>query len=721
MTTPQEKTAQAYAAFEAKLTDYNEGEKKQVRKAFDIANEYLIGKFRENGDPFIFHAINVAAIVISEMGLSIPSAIAIFLHEALRTATENTKHTTQQFGKEIQGIVEGLTKISNIDIKATSLQAENFRKLIVSLSNDPRVTIIKLADRLEVSRSLSFFSPLKQQKKSTETLLLYAPIAHQLGLYNLKSELEDISLRYSEPEAYRLISNKLKSTADDRSKLIKDFLKPIELELKKQGLRYEVKSRTKSIYSIWTKMQKQKVDFEGVFDVFAIRIILDTPPEQEHADCWKVYSIITHLYTPHTERLRDWLTVPKASGYESLHITVDSPEGRTVEVQIRTQRMDEVAEKGAAAHWKYKGVQQSQGVQQWLDKVRELLESPTQVRKDSFLNFTPNEIFVFTPNGDLRRLPAGATVLDFAFDIHSGIGSRCIGARVNGKSVTIKEALKTGDTIEITTAKNQTPKSDWLSYVVTSKARARIKAALREEQLKVANMGKELLERRLKNWKVASLDDSLALLMKYYKVKTITELYSQLANEKINLLDVKEILTKGTDSEQHIDDKQAEPAIVPAKKSKAKQVNDDYLVIDDSLQNLSYKLAKCCNPIKGDDVFGFVTINDGIKIHRFTCPNASRLLENYDYRIVKARWKETQEGTFQASLKIVGYEELGLVSSITEVLSAMSLSIRSLNVSNIKGNTEVRLHVMVPNTKQLDILVYRLQALKGIAKVIRTS
>lgn len=716
----EKKISVAYANFEAGCASFSVKEKEVVRQSFEIANRTLIDIYRENSDPFIFHAINVAKITVTEIGLGCSSATAIFLHEALRTKEYSGADIQKQFGKEVHEIVNGLTKISNIDIKATSLQAENFRKLIVSLSNDPRVAIIKLADRLEVMRSLSFFSPLKQKKKSAETLLLYAPIAHQLGLYHLKSELEDLSLRYTDPEAYRLITNKLKSTAGDRNRLIKEFLKPIEIELKKRSLKYQVKSRTKSVYSIWTKMQKQKVDFEGVYDVFAIRIILDTPLDKEKDTCWEVFSIITSFYKQNTDRTRDWITIPKKNGYESLHTTVDTADGKTVEVQIRTERMDVIAEKGGAAHWRYKGIQQAQGVQQWLDNVRELLESPAKKNEDNFLNFTQNEIFVFTPNGDLRRLPADATVLDFAFDIHSGIGSRCVGAKVNGKNVTIKEVLKTGDTVEVTTSKNQQPKADWLSYVVTSKARSRIKAALREEKVKVANIGKELLERRLKNWKLASLDEALSVLMKHYKLKTITEFYSQLATEEISLHEVKELLTKAFTEESHTEIKAEEATVKKVRLSEEKD-KGDYLLIDDNLRSLNYKLSKCCNPIKGDDIFGFVTINDGIKIHRFTCPNAARLLEKYEYRVVKAKWRDTPNDTFQANLRVVGDDELGLVPSITGALASLGVTLRSLNVSNTRGMYEVKLQVMVSGTKQLDALIYKLQSIKGTSKVVRSS
>ncbi|MDR0385179.1 MAG: HD domain-containing protein, partial [Prevotellaceae bacterium] len=468
-----------------------------ITESFEYARKATEGIVRENGDPFVFHAISIAEILVQELGLTASAVTAMFLHES---NTDN-RNIPKIFSDDIVKMVADLDKISNIDIKATSLQAEKFRRLIVALSTDSRVILIKLADRLEIMRSLSFFPASKQLKKSNETLLLYAPLAHQLGLYGIKQEMEDTALKYIEPEAYREIVTKLRTSDGERRTLIADFLRPVEQELKRAGIKYRIKSRTKSVYSIWRKMRKQQVPFEGVYDVFAIRIITDSLPDNEKTDCWKVYSIVTDIYTPNTGRLRDWISSPRPTGYESLHITVDTPDQKTVEVQIRSVRMDEIAESGIAAHWRYKGVRQMENMQLWLDKVKKLLNSPTddfdaQVSLHELKN---DEIFVFTPAGDLRQLPAGASVLDFAFDIHTGIGAKCAGAKINGKNATIREKLNTGDVVEIITAKNQTPKADWLNCVVTSKARARIKQKMREEETKIAGLGKEMLARRLKN------------------------------------------------------------------------------------------------------------------------------------------------------------------------------------------------------------------------------
>jgi len=698
--------------------DFTEKDTNLIRKSFAYAENSVLEKKRENGDPFIFHAISVAEILVKELALSAPSVIAMFIHEA---SFEDKKKLKAEFSEDILNMSSDLDKISSIDIKTTSLQVEKFRKLIVSLSTDPRVILIKLADRLEIMRSLHFFPASKQIKKSNETLLLYAPLAHQLGLYNIKQELEDTSLRYIEPEAYREISTKLRTTDNERSKFIADFLKPIEKEIKKAGVAYEVKSRTKSIYSIWRKMRKQNVSFEGVYDVFAIRIITNSTVEKEKSDCWKIYSIITNIYPPNPKRLRDWISAPRPTGYESLHITVDTENNKTVEVQIRSKRMDEIAESGIAAHWRYKGVKQLENMQLWLDKVKKLLNSPNEDidRKESLQELKHDEIFVFTPNGDLRQLPAGSSVLDFAFDIHTGIGSKCVGARINGKNTTIKEKLKTGDVVEIITAKNQTPKADWLNFVITSKARARIKQKLREEETKLAGLGKEMLERRLKNWKLSLSDEILTFLVKHYKLKIITDLYSIIGSEKINLTEIKDLLlkneTKATEPETEIIEK-------PTKNNKRKD-SSDYIEIDEKLNSVAFKLAKCCNPIFGDEVFGFVTIREGIKIHRVTCPNAIRLMDKLSYRVMPARWKQTEDKqSFQATLKITGYEEHGIMGHINDVIMKdIGISVRSLNISNEKGIFKVRLQVYLHDKKQLDILIVHLQQIKGVEKVTRLS
>ncbi|MDR1129528.1 MAG: RelA/SpoT family protein [Prevotellaceae bacterium] len=695
---------------------FSDEDKALVLKSFEHVRKAKEGIMRENGEPFVFHAISIAEILVKELGLTATSVVAMFLHES----NLEGRDIPGNFSDDIIKMATDLNKISNIDIKATSLQAEKFRKLIVSLSADPRVILIKLADRLEIMRSLSFFPASKQLKKSNETLLLYAPLAHQLGLYNMKQEMEDTALKYIEPEAYREIVTKLRTSDSERNRLIADFLKPVERELELAGIKYRIKSRTKSIYSIWRKMRKQQVPFEGVYDVFAIRIISDSLPKDEKSDCWKVYSIVTNIYTPNTNRLRDWISSPRPTGYESLHITVDTPEKKTVEVQIRSVRMDEIAESGIAAHWRYKGVQQLETMQLWLDKVKKLLNSPSEDidAQASLQELKHDEIFVFTPAGDLRQLPAGASVLDFAFDIHTGIGSKCAGARINGKNSTIKEKLKTGDVVEIITAKNQVPKADWLNYVVTSKARARIKQRMREEETKLAGLGKEMLGRRLKNWKLSISDDILSFLIKYYKFKVITDLYVAIGAEKIDLAEIKGLLQN---SEQKVAENQDVVDKTPVKRKKSE--NSDYLEIDEKLNNVAFKLAKCCNPIFGDEIFGFVTVKEGIKIHRTVCPNALRLLDKYGYRVIQARWKQTEEmQSFQASLKITGYDEYGIMGRINDVIMKdTGISVRSLNISNTKGLFEARLQVYLHYKKQLDMLMVHLQQIKGVEKVIRLS
>ncbi|MDR1984619.1 MAG: RelA/SpoT family protein [Prevotellaceae bacterium] len=687
-----------------------------LEKSFDIAANVLSCYIRENGKPFISHAIEVAKIIITELGMSSTSVVAMFLHEAI--SKSETEIDIKHFGDDIQRIVEGLNKISKIDIKTTSLQADNFRKLIVSYSSDPRVTLIKLADRLEIMRSLSFFTPIKQMQKATETMLLYAPLSHQLGLYNLKGELENLAFKYLDSSAYRMVTNKLKSTTAEREKFVEDFLIPIENELKKNNFKYEIKSRTKTAYSVWRKMQTQQVNFESVYDVFAIRIILDTEFENEKSDCWAAYSIVANIYEPDTRRFRDWVSRPKITGYESLHTTVSTADGKFVEVQIRTRRMDEIAEKGAAAHWKYKGVKQEHSVQDWLDNVRSLLETSQIETTENINKISQTEIFVFTPTGDLRRLPNGATVLDFAFDIHTNIGAHCVGARVNGKNATIREKLKTGDTVEVLTSKNQTPKADWLNFIVTSKAKSRVRANLNEEEAKHARLGKEIIERRLKNWKLSTFEEAITALTKYYKLKQGADFYAMLGSEKISFPEVKDVLQKlYAESEK-------KPDIIETKqteKPKTSLRQSEYLIIDERLSGLSYHLAKCCNPIKGDDIFGFVTINSGITIHSITCQNATRLLDKYSYRVIKAKWRDENEGSFLTTIKIVGNDEIGMLNKITETLQKINASIRSINISSQKGVFEGKIQISVSSAKFLEHILHRLMQIKGIDKVQRIN
>lgn len=695
-------------------------ERDQVDLSLKIATEALNNQVRSDGTPFINHVTAVGEIIVLEVGLMVPALVSFFLHEASRidrlVLEENQKH----FSQEIIDMANSLNKISEIKPKDTGLQAENYRKLIISYSNDPRVTLIKLADRLEIMRSLDIFTKSRQLKKATETLLLYAPLAHQLGLYNIKSEMEDLSFRYTDPENYRLINNKLKAGEQERKRLTDLFVKPIELGLKKAHIKYTLKSRTKTAYSIYKKMQNQGISFESVADVFAIRVIIDSEPEREKELCWKVYSIVTENYTPDTKRLRDWITVPKENGYESLHTTVHTKDNHVIEVQIRTARMDDIAENGYAAHWAYKGVKSEQGLSSWLNGVRKLLETGNIKDAHKEVSLSLEEIFVFTPDGDLRRLAAGSSVLDFAFDIHSNLGLKCSGAKINGKPVSIRESLKTGDVVEIMSTKKQKPTQDWLKYVVSSKARAKIKQKLKEEDGKKALQGRELFERRVTNWKFVFNDALITYLLKYYKYKTASEFYTAIAKEELDLSDIKAVISE-KDKDLPTENKELfVPPVV--KDEKRSSISDsDYLVIDENVSNVGFKLAKCCNPIMGDEVFGFVTIREGIKIHRMSCPNASRLIENYPYRVHKVKWREDIIGkNFQASLKVTGYGE-ATGQQILEVINSLSISLRKFSVSDVKGKVDIKMVVAVSNNNQLDKLIFNLRKLKGVKSVNRIA
>ena len=713
----------------------------QTQALVDEALVYADGKLasltRYDGSPLLTHAAAVAGIVISEVGLGRNSTISAILHDVVRLAHKQlpaeeflalTADIRSRFGEQVVGITIGMCNISELKLKVAKEQAENFRDLLVSYSEDPRVILIKLADRLEVMRSLEIFPHEKWRKKSWESMNLYAQIAHKLGLYSIKSELEDIALSYLEPAEYEHIHRKLEETERERQTFIDRFLAPIVERLDRQGFNYHVKSRTKSIFSIWTKMHKQHVPFEGVYDIFALRIILDCPPEEEKTQCWAVYSIVTDYYIPNTERLRDWISIPKSNGYESLHTTVSAGGGRWVEIQIRTERMDAVAERGIAAHWRYKGVNQGALTSEmWLGRLRELMENTPHALAQRFDSRpSSGEIFVFTPNGDLRKLPEGATVLDFAFDIHSNLGCSCSGGKINGRAVPIKETLHNGDIVEILTQKNQTPKADWLSAVKTAKARSKIKAFIREEQAKSARLGREELERKLKNWKFGlTIDEAVGYLCKYYKLKAGTELYGLIATEKIDLATVKEILTRWQSGEADEERRAAAAAAEQAKLQNAAARpahSADALVIDDNINQIEYKLAKCCNPIKGDDIFGFVTISSGITIHRTDCPNARRMRENYPYRVIDARWRQTAEGAFRVTIRIVAADTTGMANHITEtVIRDLKLNIRSMNLASRGGLLTGTVDVEVPATSVVDTLVHAILRIKGVQKAFRTN
>ena len=693
-----------------------------VCSALRVAVDQLKGMTRHDGTPFVTHAINTAIIVIQEVGLGRNSTVSTLLHDVVRLGLMDAEQVGERFGEQCVGILQGLCNISEVDPKVESEQADNFRELIVSYSTDPRVILIKLADRLEVMRKLDIFPREKRKKKSWESLNLYAQIAHKLGLYNIKSELEDIALKYLEPKDYEYISRRLSETAAEREEFIRAFVKPIEEKMQHLGIKYHLKSRTKSIYSIWRKMKRMHIGFDEVYDLFAIRIIIDCPREQEKAQCWAIYSIVTDFYTPNPDRMRDWLSIPKSNGYESLHTTVVTDTGRWVEIQIRSERMDEIAEHGVAAHWRYKGVSGgAMGTEEWFAKLREIMETTQhqEIAQKFDAKLSSGEIFVFTPNGDLRKLNEGATVLDFAFEIHSNLGASCIGGKVNHRNVSFREVLRNGDIVEILTSKTQKPKADWLNFVTTSKARNKIKAYMREEQAKAASLGREELERKIKNWKLSiTMDDAVVTLCKYYKLKTGTELYGQIAQQKIILSDIKEILTRYLNGTLDGDHELKGPVAF-----KVSSDNTDALVIDESLSNIEYKLAKCCNPIFGDEIFGFTTVNNGITIHRQDCPNAIRLKERYPYRVLPARWQQSAaKGAFVATIRIQADDTTGLVNKIAEVINRdLKVNIRSMNLSSSGGLLSGLINIEVTGTQLVDAVIYSLMRIKGIQRVFRVN
>ena len=684
-------------------------------EARQIALAALEGETRYDGSPFITHADGVAAIVTDEIGLPEACAAAVYLHEATRLHKDID---ISAFPQDVRMMVDGLNKISTIKPKDTRLEAENYKKLIVQYSTDPRVSVIKIADRLEVMRKLEIFPKLSRDQKLMETLMLYMPLAHQLGLYNINSELGNIYLRHSDPQQYRAITNKLKATESDRIRLTEEFIEPLKKKLSDAGIHYKLKVRTKSAWSIWRKMQVQKVPFEGVYDVFAIRFIIDCEADHktEQDLCWKVYSYVTEEYEPDTSRLRDWISTPRPSGYESLHITVKNKRGSYLEVQIRTQRMDDEAEKGHAAHWAYKGIKQEATTQKWLQSVRDALEHPLSATPEEMPAPPDKEIFVFTPSGELRILSAGASVLDFAFNIHSGLGARCTGGRVNGKAVQIKEKLKTGDTVEILTRKDQRPTRDWLNWVVTSKARSKIKVELDADERKKAAEGRELLERRLKNWKLEFPDGMQTEFMKARKYSSVLSFMAAIGTGEVDVNDIKAFILEKSQKEE------VQQEHVVKEKPLEYSGGDDILVLNArNVKGLDYKMAACCNPVFGDDVFGFVTRSAGIKIHRISCPNAARLLEKYPYRIQKVIWQDsTSSGNFLASLSIITEME-PVLAKIMEVTSQFRVSVRSFNVSENprNGTSEIVMRLLVPSSMELDKVISQVAALRHVLKVKR--
>lgn len=702
-------------------------DRKELRKAFDIAVEAHKDMRRKTGEPYIYHPIAVAKIVAEEIGLDTISIVCALLHDTVEDTDITLEDVERLFGKKERQIIDGLTKISGVFDQTSSAQAENFRKMLLTLSDDVRVILIKLADRLHNMRTLDSMARDKQLKIASETLFMYAPLAHRLGLYNIKTELEDLSLKYKEPEAFEEITSKLQKTQLVRTRFVNKFMLPIKRELENDGIDFEIKGRTKSIYSIWNKMQKKQVSFEEIYDVFAIRIIVNTQREKEKAAAWKIYSVVTDFYQPNPDRLRDWISIPKGNGYESLHTTVMSPSGKWVEVQIRSKRMDEIAEKGYAAHWKYKeGEEKSQenNLDHWLSQIREVLESDSENALEFIDNFKLNlfseEIYIFTPNGDLKTLPKCSTALDFAYYIHSQIGDSCIGAKVNHRLVPLSYELKSGDQVEILTSKKQKPKEDWLKYVITASAKQKIRQSLKEEKREAAGMGKEMLERKFKALGVQFESHNLTEMEKHCNIDSTIELYFQIAKGRLDLKKLKGYKVEGGQlffekNRPEIQQRNDEPKLaspVPGK--------HDTLLIGDDKQSMDYTLANCCNPIPGDEVFGFVTVSEGIKIHRTNCSNAEHLMSHFAYRIIRARWASKEQLRFEVGLRFTGIDDMGLVNKITSIISSnMNVNMKSISFESNDGIFEGAVMVLVHDTTHLSELMEKLRSVDGVLTVDR--
>ena len=698
------------------------GDRKLIRHAFEMAAEAHKTMRRKSGEPYILHPLAVARICVEEIGLGIRSTICSLMHDTVEDTDISLEDVEREFGNEIARIVDGLTKISNvIDVNA-SQQAENFRKILLTLTDDPRVILIKLADRLHNMRTLDSMKREKQLKISSETVYVYAPLAHRMGLYNIKTEMEDLAMKYLESDQYKEIARKLSETKRERTRYINEFIKPIKEKLEKADFESEIYGRPKSIHSIWNKMKKKAVAFEEVYDLFAIRVILNSSPEKEKEDCWKVYSMITDEYSPAPERLRDWLSNPKSNGYEALHTTVMGPQGKWVEVQIRTKRMNEIAEKGLAAHWKYKeGAADESRFDKWFHQIREVLyhqdTDSIDFLQDFKTSFLAEEIYVYTPRGDVKMLPIGSTALDFAFSIHSAIGSKCIGAKVNHKLVPISHKLRSGDQVEIITSNKQKPNEDWLSIVVTAKARSKIKDALKEEKRKIADEGKYIVQKRLENYGAAYNQHNIDELTNYYKLPSALDLYYQVAVRNIDLKEIKDFQLFGDRIEQpkpKLPEPKAEA--VPSLQKK----DAELVIFGESSDRIMYTLANCCKPIPGDDVFGFVTTGKGLTIHRTTCPNAAKLMASYGHRIVKTKWAKNKEISFLTGLKIKGLDDVGVVSKITYLISGeMKININAITIEAKDGIFEGNIKLFVHDKDELDQLVQNLKQLNGIQAVER--
>ncbi|MBT5859308.1 MAG: bifunctional (p)ppGpp synthetase/guanosine-3',5'-bis(diphosphate) 3'-pyrophosphohydrolase [Flavobacteriales bacterium] len=698
-------------------------DKKFIRKAFNLAVDAHKDMRRKSGEPYIYHPIAVAHIAAKEIGLGATSIVCALLHDVVEDTDYEFEDMERLFGKKVTRIIEGLTKISEVFNQDISLQAENFRKMLLTLSDDVRVILIKLADRLHNMRTLDSMPDYKRQKIASETLYLYAPLAHRLGLYPIKTELEDLGLKFTETDEYKEISSKLKNTKEERKKYIRKFIRPIKSVLKEKEFSFEIKGRPKSIFSIRKKMKKQNVDFDHVFDKFAVRIIIDTPIEREKSDSWRVYSFVTDFYKPNPDRLRDWISTPKSNGYESLHTTVMGPDGKWVEIQIRSKRMDDIAEKGYAAHWKYKNQKTKESsLDNWINKIRELLENPENNAVDFIddfkLNLFSSEIFIFTPNGDLKTLPKSSTALDFAFEIHSAVGSHCLGAKVNGKLVPLSHVLSSGDQVEIITSEKQKPKKDWLRFVVTARAKAKIKSSLKEDKKEIAKRGKEIAVRKLRHLKVKLDRKTETELIKYFSIQTSLDLYYKFGVGSILNSQIKEFVkAKNAGWYATIKQKIYRGAQTISKSNKSNQI----IVFSDNDEVLPYSFANCCNPIPGDVIFGFTTVEKGINIHKNNCPNSIQLRSNYAYRILKAKWVDKEEIDFIATINIKGIDRLGLINSVTKIISSqMNVNMRAININSHDGVFEGEITLFVHNVSVLNSLTSKLKNVDGVTQINRT-
>jgi GTP pyrophosphokinase len=695
-----------------------------IRKAFDVAVEAHKDMRRKSGEPYIYHPIAVAKICAEEMGLGATAIICALLHDTVEDTHITLDDVEELFGKTVAQIIDGLTKIPEVFDENVSIQAENFRKMILTISDDLRVVLIKLADRLHNMRTLDSMREDKRLKIASETNFLYAPLAHRLGLYTIKTELEDLCLKHMHPEAYNEIESKLKSTKAVRQRFIRRFVHPIKEALLFEGYAFEIKARTKSASSIWRKMQSKGIPFEEVFDLFAVRIILESPEEIEKSDCWRVYSLVTDFYQPNPDRLRDWISTPRANGYESLHTTVMSPQGKWVEVQIRSKRMDDIAEKGLAAHYNYKESKSGENkFDRWIGEIRDLLESPNSNAMDFVnefkLNLFNDEIYVFTPRGDLRVLPTGATTLDFAFDIHTDIGVKCIGAKVNNRLVPLSHQLKNGHQVEIITSNKQKPSEEWLKFVVTARAKQKIKNALNEERKKIADDGKEIVDRKFKQYNIRFVGENITVLEKFFKIPTATELYIRIAKGKIDLSKIRSI--KNVGGMLHWE-RQVKKTKITSSEDINKRIDKkkDVLIIGDDFNDIEYSFARCCNPLPGDSVFGFITIGEGIKIHRTTCPNAENLMSKNAYRCISAKWKSKELKEHIAKLRIIGIDDIGIVNKITQIISFQhNVNMKSISFDSQDGLFEGKIQVFVFDKQHLDELIDKFILLEGIKRVER--